>query len=311
MFVDIWIWLTLIVALLLIAATLAPLETLAWWVGWDHDPRLASRLDPVNTHVEHFVVYLSGVAQLSGKSLVVKEQHFLNLLEARLPKSVIVRDVFPFSVTNTALTERRPLAWFWKWSAHFARGPVRRMFVYLVQIRNILQVAVSADRRYGTMYSMGVAQEIIKQLLRYGYSLDAPRPITLICISGGAQISVGVAPILHSALGVPIYIISVGGVLTDDPGILYVETLYHLSGSADRVQYLGDWLYPGRWPIFPRSPWNRARNEQRIVIIDAGPMKHMGQGDYFSRSARLPDGRSHVEWTLDTVVHIMEPPAAP
>jgi hypothetical protein len=61
-------------------------------------------------------------------------------------------------------------------------------------------------------------------------------------------------------------------------------------------------FYPGLWPIFPRSAPNLARRQGRISVIDVGPMKHMGIGDYMSRSAVLPDGRRYVDKTVDVLV---------
>jgi hypothetical protein len=37
-------------------------------------------------------------------------------------------------------------------------------------------------------------------------------------------------------------------------------------------------------------------------------MKHMGWGDYFSRSVKLPDGTSHVQRTAEVVIGLLKPP---
>ena len=63
-------------------------------------------------------------------------------------------------------------------------------------------------------------------------------------------------------------------------------------------------------PIFPRSAWNQAVRQGRVTTIDAGPMRHMGLGDYISRSAKLPSGQPHVEWTVETLAGIIERIAA-
>jgi hypothetical protein len=41
-------------------------------------------------------------------------------------------------------------------------------------------------------------------------------------------------------------------------------------------------------------------------VIRVGPMKHMGLGDYFSRSAKLPSGESHAERTASVVAECVE-----
>ena len=61
----------------------------------------------------------------------------------------------------------------------------------LINVRNIMQVAVSADPRYGPIYSLGVAKEIARSLARHGYQLGSQKPIFLIGFSGGGQVSVG------------------------------------------------------------------------------------------------------------------------
>jgi hypothetical protein len=38
-------------------------------------------------------------------------------------------------------------------------------------------------------------------------------------------------------------------------------------------------------------------------------MKHMGWGDYFSRSVKLPDGTPHVQKTAEVVISLLAPPS--
>ncbi|MEM8532158.1 MAG: hypothetical protein AAGF95_15035 [Chloroflexota bacterium] len=302
--------------LFLVIAMLAPLEALGWWAGWDQDqpspqaplelPALSDSQISASQQADCYVVYLSGVGMLRGDMHTAKERAFLDGLAARLPRAMIVRDIFPFSVTNRPLTNERIMAWFWRWIAGLKRRGFNMLLLRFVQIRNILQVGVSADRRYGPIYNFGVAKEIIEGLLRCGYHLGQPKPVILVCISGGGQVSVGTAPFLSHSLRVPIKVISIGGVLTDDPGIEAVDHLYHISGSKDYIQHIGDVLYLGRWRIFPQSSWNRTRAKNKITVIHIGAMKHMGYGDYFSRSAILPDGQAHLDKTLDTIVEIVE-----
>lgn len=291
-------------------ALVAPFETLSWWAGWGKDrpaPDAAIKAAPIEDEPrgDYFIVYLSGVGRLTGDDRPEKEEAFLDQLQRRLPDAILVRDVFPFSVTNNPLTGRRPLARLWAWIDGLHQKQVRAWLYNFIQFRNLTQVAVSADPRYGPVYSTGIAREIVRGLLRRGYSFDAPKPVVLMCISGGGQVSVGAAPYLLQMLGQPVTIISIGGVLTDDPGILSVEHLFHLSGTKDNIQNVGKWLFPGRWPLFRRSAWNRALRKGKITVISVGPMKHMGWGDYFSRSAKLPDGEPHVEKTLEVIVKLM------
>ncbi len=292
-------------------ALIAPFETLSWWAGWGADKPAPE--DPIEAtspaqepDADYFIVYLSGVGRLTGDERPEKEEAFLDQLQARLPRAVIVRDVFPFSVTNTPLTGRRPFARLWRWIDELNQKKVRAWLYNFIQFRNLTQVAVSADPRYGRVYSTGIARELMRGLLRAGYDLDHHKPVTLMCISGGGQVSVGAAPVLLDLLGQPVSIVSIGGVITDDPGVLSVSRLVHLSGSVDNIQNVGKWLFPGRWPVFKRSAWNRAMRKGKIKIIDVGPMKHMGWGDYFSRSARLPDGTPNAQRTVEIVSGVMQ-----
>lgn len=292
-------------------ALFAPFEALGWWAGWDDDaandpetPILPLEGDGP-PGARYFIVYLSGVGRISGDVRPDKEEAFLNRLQEALPEAHIVRDVFPFSVTNEPLTGRRTFGWFWRWVANNPSRRIRSTMNRFVEFRNLTQVAVSADRRYGPVYSFGVAKEITRALVRAGYRVGADEPVTLMCISGGGQVSVGVAPYLAEMIEKPIRVVSIGGVLTDDPGIRQVEKLVHLSGSKDGIQHLGKYLFPGRWPIMRRSAWNQAVAEGRISVIDVGPMKHMGVGDYFSRSVKFPDGRSFAEHTASVIADAM------
>jgi len=68
-----------------------------------------------------------------------------------------------------------------------AKNPAS-LFGYLVNIRNVLVVAVSADKRYGPIYNLGIAQVMYQALIRHGYQPDSGVPITLI-FSGGGQMA--------------------------------------------------------------------------------------------------------------------------
>jgi hypothetical protein len=296
-----------------VVALLSPLEALGWWAGWSRQELepdepiagLAGPDQPAIPAADYYVVYLTGIGGFSGQFLGRREVGFLERLRARLPGAVIVSDVFPFSVTNNPLNGNRILARLWQWIQTRRLKNPHNVLKNLISIRNILQVAVSADPRYGPIYNVGVAREIVRSLARRGYPAGSGQPITLIGVSGGGQIALGAARYLNLALHAPIRIISVAGVLSDDRGINYVEHVYHLNGSRDRVPRLGAILYPGRWPIFRRSSWNLAQAEGRITVIPTGPMTHMGPEEYFSRSAFLPSGQSYADHTADIVAHLI------
>lgn len=294
------------VALFLVSSAVAPLEALGWWAGWrgggsaDDEPSPEEASDAT-----HFVVYLSGISALAGDVVAGEEIRFLDRLQRNLPKSKVVRDVFPYSVTNTGLNGQRALAWFW---TRLEGVRVRRrgaLVGLLINLRNAFQVAVSADQRYGPIYNFGVAEEILGALRRGGYRAGSGVPVTLLGWSGGAQIALGATPFLARALEAPISLVSVGGVMAADPGLDRLLHLWHLTGSQDRVQHLGFLASPGRWPMAVGSPWQRAFLEGRITEIPLGPMDHRYPGNYFDEEATLADGVSHADTTMAAVLRVL------
>lgn len=310
-----WVLSLGVIALVLfvVAAVMAPFESLGWWAGWSESlPKPISLAeaspgdgDEPTTHRHTcFLVYLNGLGATDAQGLTPSERGFLERLAEQLPDTAIIDDVFPYSAVNIPLTGSRPLRRLWSWVAHLTRRSESQIWL-LVAVRNLLQVAVSADSRYGPVYSFGIARAILLRLLRFGYRRSSKAPIILLGFSGGGQVAVGAAARLHFLLQAPVWVISVGGVLTSDAAILQVEHLYHLASSKDPFPALGYLLYPGRWPIMSHSAWNRALRQGKRTVIPIGPMTHMGAGDYLSPDAILTDGRPHVEHTVETVVRIV------
>lgn len=301
-------------ALLLISAALAPVETLAWWAGWGGHDRsiqqarqeiasLKSNTTPATA--EHFVVFLPGIGDVAGENLLHEEEPFIEYIRQQLPRTVVIHDVFPYSVINLSLTGERILASFWRWLDRRRQMGKAGLVGFAINLRNLFQVAVSADQRYGPVYNLGMAREILVSLVRHGYQLNQARPITLIGSSGGGQISLGAAPYLATAINAPIRIISLGGVMSGGENIELIERIYHLEGSKDPVPKLGKLLYPARWPFNWQSAWNQqlAAGRYREMII--GPMVHNGPGGYFDADMMLPGGRSHVQQSGAAVVEVI------
>ncbi len=311
----------LLVVVVVVLALLAPLETLFWWAGWSKGAAADTSLKPPSTRAvtaaaPAYVVYLSGVAAIDPNRMHEKEASFLDLVASKIAPALLVRDVFPYSVTNNPLTGERPLAWLWKRvnqaSSKRGKSLLDWASLGLVTVRNMLQVLVSADARYGPPTSFGVAKEIARALMAHGYPLDGTTPVVLLGYSGGGQVSLGSALYLKQILQCPVYVIGIGGVYADDPGITVVEHLYQLGGSKDYTRFIGDVLFPGHWFLFPRSFWNRAKRAGKMTTIAMGPMKHTLKGDYFSRSSKLADGTTHAEKTASTIAElVMSKIAAP
>ena len=302
------------ILLLIAAAVFAPLESLGWWAGWSGRP---PRLDELTEDIagdgkdsavepppekDHYVVYMSGIGVVSADGFATDEIDFLKQLTASMPEAQIITDVFPYSVNNNPLTGERALSPLWrKIRAAQIKNPDSLLALIFLNIRNMLQVAVSADPRYGPIYSLGVAHEIARSLARHGYRLGTHKPVFLIGFSGGGQVSVGSAPYLSPLIDAPVYVISVGGVLSDDPGIRQVKHLTHLFGTRDPIQKSGEILWAGRWPIMKQSNWNQARARGKIEMINIGPMAHNALGGYYDVRVSLPDGQNYCLATANAV----------
>lgn len=310
------VWIGLIV--LVVAGLLAPLETLGWWAGWYDDEidtvinagDLATPVDDPE-QISRYIVYLDGIGKSNFEYLPDIET-FLNALAPTLPEDVaLVRGIMPYSVVNNPLNEDRPLAFLWKAIDQIRLGNPAALLGLLINIRNILVVGVSADKRYGPLYNQGIAQVVYNGLLKNGYRPRSGTPITLLGYSGGGQMACASAPILKRALGAPIDVISLGGVISANCNVLKLEHLYHLVGEHDSVEQLGPIMFPGRWKLFPLSFWNRAKRRGKISVISMGPVGHQVPGGLLDPELILPSGISALEQTIQTIHTIVQGEALP
>lgn len=291
---------------LAITAALSPLETLSWWAGWTEqdlsDPPPAPA-DGADNRSAPFVVYLSGVASISGEHLLRRERIFIDSVRTRLPHAIIIDDVFPYSPSGLPLlASPRLFDRLWRWlqkldlqkRGNFLRG--------LINIRNIYQVLVSADHRYGPIFSQGAARAIVSALYNAGFRPGSGAPIVIVGYSGGAQVAVGAAPFLKAWCGAPINVISIGGVLASDPGIAAVDTVHHFRGENDRIEKLGALMFAERWPTFANSRWNEAKRDGRLVVHHLTDMGHAGPAGYFGLPRR--GGQSNNERMTEAVAGV-------
>jgi hypothetical protein len=307
-----------------LAALIAPLESLGWWAGWSGKaPRLKdleadsgekgeilASLENPTPEMQHYVMYLSGIGVASADGLAPDEVDFINELDKRIADSKVITDVYPYSVNNNPLTGQRILTPIWRKVRDIQiENPDSLVAILMINIRNLLQVAVSADPRYGPIYSFGISQEIALSLARHGYRLGSKKPIFLIGFSGGGQVAVGSAPYLTTMIEAPVYVLSIGGVISDDPGILQVTHLTHFYGEKDPLQKVGGLMWSGRWPVRKGSAWNRALSKGRIDKVFMGPMAHNAFGGYYDVRVSLPDGRNYCEATAEAVekaIHLVD-----
>lgn len=304
-----------VIAFVFLSAAWAPLGALGWWAGWfDRDRGLLAAAEEwrslpretAPTEAGHFAVFLTGVAAVDGEIVLPQDRPFLECLRAHAPGYIVVDDVFPYSVDNVGLMGKRRFGRIWDWvNGRVSENPTT-VVRWPINFHNLMHVAVSADRRYGPVYNLGVAAEILVALARHGYRPERKEPITLIGSSGGAQISLGAATYLRRLLDVPLQVVTIGGAMSDDIGLFAVDRLDSFYGTQDRVPTIVACLFPGRWPIFPWSPWNRALAEGKIRQKAIGPMRHDLRENYFDPHTHLPSGQSYVDHTAEEVAAAMD-----
>jgi hypothetical protein len=290
---------------------LAPLETLSWWKGFSQ--RLQKQPFPLPTPspksklAQHYIVFLDGIAKVEPRNYDDVEL-FLSRLRQAIPDSIVIGSVLPYSVSNRPLTNSRPLSAFWNWAKQRKINNYKDPLGFSINVRNLFQVMVSADSRYGPIYNLGAARLIIEVLLKQGYPVGSGIPIILIGYSGGGQVAAGAAPYLKELLRAPVDLISLAGIISADPGLKDVRCLYHLAGSKDNLENIALLMLPGRWPIMKHSSWNRAKKKGKFTYIPMGPMTHNGDGSYLDEKATLDNGKSFLEHTVETVSLIVLQP---
>lgn len=310
----------LFVLVLVVAGLVAPWESLSWWAreGREDARELPARAAEVaaeyrrlrlegaapESPAPHFLVFLSGVGISAHDSLPLKETPLVDELERRLGDTVMIRDVYPYSPENRGLTTGRPTAWLWRVLTRWKLERRRGIITFSINIRNAFQMFVSADRRYGPVYNLGMAEAIYASLLRHGYVPGSQVPVTVLGWSGGGQIAVGCTWYL-AAFGIPVRVISMAGIFSADPGIDRAQHLWHLYGSLDKVHRLSKLWFPGRWGLATASSWNRALRDRRATLHEIGPLAHSGESNYFAGAPALADGRAPRDHTIDAILAIL------
>ena len=110
---------------------------------------------------------------------------------------------------------------------------------------------------------------------------------------------------LHTQLRSPLLLITLGGFHNGANDLTSAEHLHRLTSASDRIERVGTWIFPQRWPLFRGSAWNRAHRAGKITVHRLDPATHVGPSSYVSPTAQLPDGRSHLDRTADTVIALI------
>jgi hypothetical protein len=251
-----------------------------------------------------YVVYLSGIGKATGRWSFPEEADFVERLRAARPDAEVIDDIFPYALTFRGLEEERIFNPLWSFVTRRLREDPGAWVGWLINLRNVFQVAVSIDHRYGPFFNLGTAEGIREALTDRGYAVGGGQRVVLIGYSGGAQVSLGATTYLAQMLGAPVMLISIGGALSSDPGCRWVSHIYQLLGADDGIDRLSMIAFAGRWPLLKRSEWNQAVAQGRITSIDLGRMSHNGPVGYFG-SEPLSDGVPRVVRTVETVSRII------
>ncbi len=308
---------SILIITLMFAGLLIPLEALGWWAGWYDDdldtasyPGTLEEPIPENTDIRKYVIYLDGICQ-SHSQYLPEVEIFLNELAIALPDDIaLIRGLMPYSVLNKPLTEDRWLSFLWRKADHYqmtASGGIFGLLIGVtINIRNTLIVGVAADQRYGPIYNQATAQMIYDSLIHHGYWRGCGIPITILGYSGGGQMAAGAAPYVKRALAAPIELVSLAGVISGNHNLLAVEHLYHIVGDNDLVEKQGPVIFPRRWQLLFLSYWNRAKARGKISFISLGPVGHNAANGPYGAEARLPDGRTHLQQTVEVISGILQ-----
>jgi hypothetical protein len=283
---------------LLTEALLARYEVMAYTAGWRAPtielPRgmpYARGADP-DRPPDAYLVYLDGIGKRRFRD-TRDGGRLVQALIAKAPELRVLGQVQPYSPLADPLVNR-PV---WEW--------LRHRIGLLLFLHNVMQIFVAADRRYRPLYNRAVGAQIAGQLRLAGYRQGSAIPVVLLSYSGGAQVATGAVEELHTHLRAPLLLITIGGFHNGANDLTRAHHLHQLTSAGDWIERGGTWIFPQRWRLFRHSGWNRARRAGKITVHRLDPATHMGRRSYISPQTRLPDGRSHLDHTTDTVITLI------
>ncbi|MEV4352361.1 hypothetical protein AB0J83_48535 [Actinoplanes sp. NPDC049596] len=239
-----------------------------------------------------YLVYLDGI----GKRRFRDTRDGGRLVQAVIdgaPELRVLGQVLPYSPLADPLADRR----VWTWLRHRAG--------LLLFLHNVMQIFIAADRRYRPLYNRAVGSQIAIQLQQAGYRPDCGLPVVLLGYSGGAQLALGVVDEIFRRLRAPLWPITLGGFHNGANDLTHAQHLDQLTSGADWIEHTSGRIFPPRWPLLRWTGWNRARRAGKVTVHALDPATHVGPLSYISPTAMLPDGRSHLDRTADTVIEIV------
>ncbi|MEV0220940.1 hypothetical protein [Streptomyces sp. NPDC050704] len=295
---DLLLWAGALGPALLAEGLLARYEVLAYGAGWRTPTTELPQGVPYARGAapegppDAYLVYLDGI----GKRRVRDSRDGGQLVKAVLagaPELRVLGQVQPYSPLADPLADRPVWAW------------LRRRVGLLLFLHNVMQTFVAADHRYRPLYNRAVGSQIATQLRLAGYQSGSGIPVVLLSYSGGAQVATGAVDELHTQLHAPLLLIMFGGFHNGANDLTHAEHVHQLTSANDRIERVGSWIFPQRRRLFRRSGWNRAVRAGKITVHRLDPATHVGPRSYISPTAQLPDGRSHLDRTADTVIALV------
>ncbi|MFE0272498.1 hypothetical protein ACFWZY_10295 [Streptomyces sp. NPDC058992] len=295
---NVLLWALAIGPVLLAEALLARYEVMAYGARWRAPVTELPEGVPYargaapDSPPDAYLVYLDGI----GKRRVRDSRDGGRLVKAlitRAPGLRVLGQVQPYSPLADPLAER-PV---WSW--------LRRRIGVLLFLHNVMQIFVAADHRYRPLYNRAIGAQIATQLRLAGYWPGSGVPVVLLSYSGGAQVATGAVEGLHTGLRAPLLLITLGGFHNGANDLARAEHLHRLTSASDRIERVGTLMFPQRWRLLRGSGWNRARRAGKITVHRLDPATHVGPRSYISPTARVPDGRSHLDRTADTVTALI------
>ncbi|TDD23735.1 hypothetical protein E1218_17405 [Kribbella turkmenica] len=292
------LWIVGLGLALIVEALLARYEVLAYSVGWRTPVTQLPKGLPYargaapDRPPAAYLVFLDGI----GKRHFHDSRDGGQLVKALLagaPELRVLGQVQPYSPLAAPLSGR-PV---WNW--------LRRRAGLLLFLHNVMQTFVAADRRYRPLYNRAVGGQIATQLRLAGYQPGSGIPVVLLSYSGGAQVATGAVDELSKQLRCPLMLILLGGFHNGANDLTQAEHVHQLTSANDRIERVGTWIFPQRWRLFRRTGWNRALRAGRITVHRLDPATHVGPRSYISPTAMLPDGRSHLDRTAETVLELI------
>ncbi|WP_249999237.1 hypothetical protein [Actinoplanes sp. M2I2] len=285
-------------SVLLVEGLLARHELLAFTAGWRTPGSTLPAGMPYARGAEPdrppdaYLVYLDGIGKRRFRDTRDGGRLVQALIDAA-PELRVLGQVLPYSPLADPLADRRIWAW------------LRRRAGLALFLHNVMQIFIAADRRYRPHYNRAVGSQIAAHLRQSGYRPGSGVPVVLLSYSGGAQLALGAVDGLWTELRCPLLLITIGGFHNGANDITHAQHLDLITSSEDWIERVSTRIFPPRWRRARRSAWNRARDAGKVTVHRLDPATHVGPRSYISPEARLPDGRTYLGRTADTVIALI------